>query len=59
MTESWFVKIPFWCRQATMVGDGAYSHNIDYTTILKEILNLKGHQNHIAGSKIMLILLNV
>ena len=42
-----------------MVGDGAFSHKIDYVTIFLEILNLEGHQNHITGSKVMVILLNV
>ena len=41
-----------------MVGDGAFSHKIDYVTILKEILNLKGHPNHIAGSKAKVVLQN-
>ena len=39
-----------------MVGDGAFSHKIDYVTIFLEILNLEGHQNRINGS--MAILLN-
>ena len=32
-----------------MVEDGAFSHKIDYITIFKGILNLKGDQNHITG----------
>ena len=32
-----------------MVEDGAFSHKIDYVTIYKKILNLKGHPNHIIG----------
>ena len=42
-----------------MVGDGAFSHKIDYFTIFKEILNLEGHPNRIAGSTFTVILLNV
>ena len=34
-----------------MVEDGAFFHKIDHVTILKEILNLKGHPNCITGSK--------
>ena len=41
-----------------MVEDGAFSHKIDNCTILKEILNLKGHPNHITVSKVTAILLN-
>ena len=41
-----------------MVGDGAFSKKIDYDTIFKEILNLKGHPISIAGSKVTAILLN-
>ena len=41
-----------------MVGDGAFSHKIDYVKNFKEILNLEGHPNCIAGSKVIAILLN-
>ena len=41
-----------------MVEDGAFSHKIDYDTIFKEILNLKGHPCGITGSKVTVILLN-
>ena len=41
-----------------MVEDGASSHKIDYVAILWEILNLEGHPNRIAGSKVTAILLN-
>ena len=41
-----------------MVKDGAFSHKIDYITILKEILNLEGHPNRITGLKVTAILLN-
>ena len=44
-------------RHAIMVEDGAVSHKIDYVTIL-EILNIKGHQNRITGSRVTAILLN-
>ena len=33
-----------------MVGDGAFSHKIDFVTIFKDIVNLEGHLNHITGS---------
>ena len=41
-----------------MVGDGAFSHKIDYFTIVKEILNLEGHPNRITGSRVKVVLLN-
>ena len=41
-----------------MVGDGAFSHKIDWGRIFLEILNLKRHQNRIVGSKVTAILLN-
>ena len=41
-----------------MVEDGAFSHNIDYVTIFKEIINLAGHPNCITGSNVTAILLN-
>ena len=41
-----------------MVGNGAFSHKIDYITIFLEILNLEGHQNLITGSRVTTILLN-
>ena len=41
-----------------MVGDSAFSHKIDYVTIFKETLNLKGHPNCIRGSKFTSIFLN-
>ena len=47
------------CRHAKTVWDGAFSHKIDYATILKENLNVEGHPNYIAGSKVTAILLNV
>ena len=37
-----------------MVEDGAFSHKIDYVAII----NLKGHQNRITGSRVTVILLN-
>ena len=41
-----------------MVEDGAFSHKIDYTIFLREILNLEEHQNCKTGSKVTAILLN-
>ena len=37
-----------------MVEDGAFSHKIDYVTIL----NLEGHPNRITGSRVTPIFLN-
>ena len=45
-------------RHAPLVRNGALGHKIDYITILKEILNLEGHQNCITGSRVTAILLN-
>ena len=42
-----------------MVEYGAFSHKVNYVTIISEILNLEGHPNRTAGSKVMAILLNV
>ena len=41
-----------------MVRHGAFSHKIDYVTIILEILNPKKHQNCITYSKVTAILLN-
>ena len=41
-----------------MVAYGAFSHNIDYATIFKEILNPEGQPNYIIGSKVTAIFLN-
>ena len=41
-----------------MVGDGAFSHKIDYVAIFWEIINLKGHQSRTTGSRVTAILLN-
>ena len=41
-----------------MVEDGAFGHKIDYITIFRDILNLKGHQNCITGPKVTAFLLN-
>ena len=41
-----------------MVEDGAFSHKIDNVAIIKEILNLEGHQNHMTGSRVTAIFLN-
>ena len=44
-------------RHTQTVGNSNISHKIDYGTIFKELLNLKGHQNQITGSKVTAILL--
>ena len=41
-----------------MVEDGAFSHKIDYDTILLAILNLEVHQHRITGSRVTAILMN-
>ena len=41
-----------------MVGDGAFSHKIDYIAIFLKILNLEGNLNRKTGSRFTLILLN-
>ena len=41
-----------------MVEDMAFSHKIDYVTIVLEILNPEGHLNPSTGSKCMAYLLN-
>ena len=38
-----------------MVEDGAFSHKINYGTLIVEILYLKGHPNRITGSKVTAI----
>ena len=52
------MKISLRRRHAKTVEDGVFSHKIYYVTILKEILNVKGHPNRITGSKVTAILLN-
>ena len=52
------MKISLQRRHALTVQDGAFSHKIDYVTMFKKILNLKGHPNRITGSKVTAILLN-
>ena len=52
------VKISLRRRHALMIGDGAFSHKIDYVTIFKEILNPEGHPNCITGSRVTAIFLN-
>ena len=49
LIKSWFVKTSLRRRHDLMVEDGAFSHKIDYVTIVKEILNLEGHSNRITG----------
>ena len=41
-----------------MVKDGAFSHKIEYASILLEILNLERHLNRFVGSKVAAILMN-
>ena len=40
-----------------MVGDGAFTHKLDYVAKLWEILNLEGHQNCTTGSRVTTIFL--
>ena len=46
------------CENIFTLADGAFSHKIDYVTIIKEILNPEGHTNRITGSEVLAILLN-
>ena len=41
-----------------MVGNGAFSHKINYFTNFMEILNLEEHHNLITGTRVTAILLN-
>ena len=41
-----------------MVEDAAFSHKINYVTIVKKIINIEGHPNCITGSRVTPILLN-
>ena len=52
------MKISLQRRHTLMVEDGTFSHKIDYVTIFRKILNLKGHQNRLTGLKVTEILLN-
>ena len=45
--------------QAQKVYNGAYSLKIDYAAQVEGIQNLKGYQNHIIGTKVTAILMNV
>ena len=51
------MKIYLGRRHTPTVGNGAFSHKIDYIVILQEILNPEGHQNRIAGSRVTAIFL--
>ena len=53
-----FGKISLWRRHAIMVEDGALSHTMDYVKYFLKIPNLKGHSNHITGSRVMATFLN-
>ena len=44
-------------RHAQTVRDRCFSDNIDYVVVIKNFLNLEGHQNPISGSKVTAILL--
>ena len=60
---NWFIDLvilflPLRRHQAQRFWDGATSHKIDYVAQAWGILNLKGYQNCIIGSKVMAILLN-
>ena len=57
MSHSSFVKISLRRQHALWVGDGAFSHEIDFVTIFLKILNLKGHLNRITCSIVTAILL--
>ena len=59
LSDSWFVEIYVWRHHTIMIGDGAFSHKIDYVTFFWEILNLEGYINRIIGSRFVVILLNV
>ena len=52
------MKISLRRRLAQMIVDGAFNHKMDWLMKSLEILNLKGHQNRIIGSKVTAILLN-
>ena len=58
MTDSWFVKIVLRRRHAPMVTNGAFSHKKKCYNF-QEILNLEGYKNHINGSRVKVILLNL
>ena len=53
------MKISVRRPQALMLKDGALSHKINYVTIVYQILNRKGRQNRMTGSKVTAILLNL
>ena len=48
----------FTARHTLTVEDGAFSHQIYYVTIFKEILNPEGQPNRIIGSKVTAIFPN-
>ena len=52
------MKISLRRRHALTVADGAFSHKIDYVTVLLKILNPEEHLNRVTGSKVTEILLN-
>ena len=55
LSRRWFVEISLRRRHALTVANDAFSHKIDYVTILKDIPNPEKHLNRITGSKILAI----
>ena len=45
-------------RHILLVGDGAFSHEIDDGKYFYEIINVEGHLNRFTGSRVTAILLN-
>ena len=52
------MKISLGRGHAPTVGNGTFSHKIDYIAIFKKILNLQRHYNGISVSRVAAILLN-
>ena len=52
------MKIYLRRHHAKIIGDGIFSHKMDWFWKFLEILNLKGHPNCIIGSKVKAILLD-
>ena len=58
MSKWWFVKISLSRHHTLMVANCVFNNKIYYVPILWEIINPKGHPNHITGWKSTAILLN-
>ena len=58
LTDSSLLKKSLWPRHAQTVGDGAFSHKIDYIRRIFVVLNLQGHTNWIICSRVRAIFLN-